>query len=128
MAVNLNFEGMGDLIERFESMVKNSAKIESEALREAAEPIIAEARKSTAFVDRSGELRKSLQVGKVKIKSGKKYVLAGSFDDAVYYAKMVEFGRSDSKARPFLAPAFEHHKKEAEEIIIKRLKEALNEL
>jgi HK97 gp10 family phage protein len=125
MGLDMTFEGMGDLVERLESMVANAAKIEDEALKEAAAPILAEAQQTTAFIDRSHHLRDSLIVSNVSKKNGVKSVLVGSVGGDAFYAGMVEKGTSRAAAHPFLEPAFNHHKEEAEQIIIRRLQEAL---
>jgi phage protein, HK97 gp10 family len=127
MGVDIDLFGMSELIEELELNVSNASKIENEALIAAAEPIINDAKQTTEFADRSGKLRGSLKVSKVKTKKDGKYVLAGAFDNDVYYAKMVEYGHSGktAKAHPFLAPAFERHEKEALEIITNKLREAL---
>jgi HK97 gp10 family phage protein len=125
MAIDFNLSGVSDLVEELDRMTVNSALVIDEALKLAAEPILADARQTTAFVDRSGKLRKSLVVSKVKIKNGQKFILAGAFDADVFYARMVEFGTSKAKPHPFLMPAFERHKEKAYEIIRLKLQEAL---
>lgn len=137
MGISISLEGIDQLIERLELMEANAAKVEGEALRAAAQPILEEAKQTTAFIDKSGDLRKSLTVSKTKIgmglgksKGSTKYVLVGSFGKGVAYAKEVEFGHSSggkgyTRAHPFLEPAFRHHKKEATAIIAQKLKEAL---
>ena len=143
MSADVNLEGIGELVDTLELEVANATKVEGEALQAAAQPILTEAQKTTAFIDRSGKLRDSLKVGKTKVglglgrsKSSSKYVLVGSFDKHVAYAKEVEYGHSVVKgkrgsevgyaaAHPFLEPAFLHHKNEAVEIIRKKLTEAL---
>ena len=124
MGVDVSLEGMDDLIDDLELNVANAAAVEADALKEASQPIIDEAKQTTAFHDRSGKLRKSLKVGNVRSAKGTKYVLSGVMSGDVYYGRMVEFGTIKA-AHPFLAPAFEHHQTEAQEIIRKKLTEAL---
>lgn len=126
MGVDVSFSGMGDLIDQLESMVANAAKVENDALKAAMQPIIEEAQQTSAFHDRTGQLRASLAVGKVQIKAGRKFILGGTFGKGGWYGRMVEFGTSRAAPHPFLQPAFNHHEKEAEEIIAARIREALN--
>lgn len=125
MPLNVSFEGMGDLIEQLGLMTANASKVENDALKEAMEPIVEDAKQTTAFHDRTRKLRKSLAVGKVQITKGRKFILGGVFDQTVFYGRMVEFGTSRAAARPFLGPAFERRQKEAVEIIANRIREAL---
>jgi HK97 gp10 family phage protein len=125
MGVDINLSGMDDLIDQLDLMVSNSKQVIDDALKSAAEPILADAQQTTAFVDRSGRLRKSLAISKTQIKKGQTYVLAGSLKKGIYYARLVEYGHSTARAHPFMAPAFERHKEEAYQIIKEKLTEAL---
>lgn len=125
MGVDVSLEGMGDLIDDLELNVANASKVEADALKEAAQPILNEAKQTAAFKDHSHRLRNSLSVGNVRTKRGTKYVLAGVMDKEVFYGRMVEFGTSKASPHPFLAPAFEHHEAEAYEKIRQWLEEAL---
>lgn len=125
MGVDISIDGIGDLVDQLELMSANVKAVIDSALKAAAEPILADARKTTAFKDRSGDLRKSLTVTKTKIKGGQKFVLVGAFNTGAFYAFMVEYGTTRAKAYPFLAPAFERHREEAYLIIKERLTEAL---
>lgn len=127
MGADMELSGIGDLTDALERMTDNVAAIENEALQAAAEPILAEAKQTTAFHDRSGKLRKSLAISKLKTNKAKgKYVLVGALGKNVFYSRMVEFGTSKAAPHPFLGPAFEHHEKEAQEIIANKLREALS--
>jgi HK97 gp10 family phage protein len=125
MGADIELAGMSDLIDQLDLMVSNSKQVIDETLKAAAEPILADAQQTTAFIDRSGRLRKSLSISQTIIKKGQTYVLAGSLKKSIYYARLVEYGHSNAHAHPFMAPAFERHKEEAYQIIKKRLKEAL---
>jgi HK97 gp10 family phage protein len=126
MGVDISLVGMGDLIDELERMGANISKVEGDALRAGAAPILSEAQQTTAFHDRTGDLRKSLSLSGIKSQKGMRYILAGSFDKKVFYGRPVEFGTSKSAPHPFLAPAFERHKAEAQEIIANKLREALS--
>ncbi|HWQ89521.1 MAG TPA: HK97-gp10 family putative phage morphogenesis protein [Desulfitobacteriaceae bacterium] len=122
MGVEISLSGIADLVEELERMAANSAKIQDEVLQTAAEPVLQEARRTTAFHDRSGKLRGSLNISKSKIRKGQRYVLVQADE---FYGRMVEFGTSKMSARPFLQPALERNEKIVLEIIRNVLGEAL---
>ena len=130
MGVDVEMEGIGDLVDELERTVVNETKAENEALTAAVQPILKGAQQTAAFHDGNKDRAKGLR-GSLKVtqpKSDRKYkykyiqVLTGS-----PHAHLVEFGHSGNYAppHPFLAPAFEHHEAEAYEIIRKKLSEAL---
>lgn len=126
MGAELDFSGMGELIDELDRMVDNTNKVLNDALKAGAEPILKEMKSTTAFEDKSGGLRKSLKVGKVKTsKTRGKYVQIGDVDRKAPHSWYLEYGTSKMKARPFMAPALERRKEEAQEIIKDKLKEAL---
>lgn len=135
MGVDVALLGIDGLLDELELMVANVAAVEDEALQAAAEPILAEAQKTAAFVDHTHKLRDSLTISKTKLSLGKgrkgRYKLIGSLDDGVPYALEVEYGHGMgdkngyAPAHPFLEPAFIHHQVEASEIIANKLREAL---
>lgn len=126
MGADIELMGVGELLDQLNRYADQLSSIEDEALKTAAEPILKDAKQSTKFSDRTGTLRKSLKISKVK--KGTKYkckyiqILTAS-----PHAHLVEFGHSGkyAAARPFLAPAFERHQAEAVEIIARKLREAL---
>lgn len=133
--VSVSLLGISDLLDEADRMGLNIASVSNAALQEAAQPILEEAQKTSAFADRTGKLRKSLTVSKVKMgigaggKRSHRYILVGSFSKDVPYAKDVEFGHGGdtfAPAHPFLEPAFNHHRDEAEALIAAKLREALN--
>ena len=133
--VSVSLLGISDLLDEADQMGINITSVSNEALQEAAQPILEEAQKTSAFADRTGKLRKSLTVSKVKMGLGSggtrshRYILVGSFADDVQYAKDVEYGHGGdtfAPAHPFLEPAFNHHRDEAEALIAAKLREALN--
>lgn len=130
MGVDVDLEGIGDLVDTLELMDADAAKSEDGALQAAAQPILDEAKQTTAFhdhnKDRAKGLRASLQVSKPKSDRTYKYKYIQVLT-AAPHAHLVEFGHSGDSAppHPFLAPAFEHHETEAYEIIRRKLSEAL---
>lgn len=126
MGVDIELSGIGDLVDTLESMVENASGVEDETLKAAAEPILKDAKQTTAFHDRSDKkLRKALSISKPKKLKGRKYVLTGALNKEVFYARMVEFGTSTADPHPFLIPAYNRHNKEAVQIIADKLKGAL---
>ena len=130
MGVDVNLEGIGDLVDTLELTVANATGAENEALQAAAQPILNEAKETTAFhdhnKDRAKGLRASLKISKPKSDRTYKYKYIQVLT-AAPHAHLVEFGHSGDSAppHPFLAPAFEHHETEAYEIIRRKLSEAL---
>jgi HK97 gp10 family phage protein len=126
MGADIELTGMGDLIDKLDLMVANSKQVIDETLKAAAAPILADAQQTTAFHDRSGRLRKSLKISKVKSgKNSRKLVWVGDVDAKAQYSWYVEYGHSNVRAHPFMGPAFERHKEEAYRIIKEKLTEAL---
>lgn len=124
----MELEGIGDLMEEVEMYAAAPEKVADVALKEAGEPIAKEAKQTSAFVDRSGKLRKSIGESGVKNDSRKnrKYILVGSANRTAHLVEYGHGGPHPAPAHPFLEPAFNHHKDEAAEIIKAKLREALN--
>ncbi|GAB6170937.1 HK97 gp10 family phage protein [Paradesulfitobacterium aromaticivorans] len=123
MSVEISLSGVADLLDELERMSANSAKIQDEILQAAAKPVLTDAEQTTAFIDRSGNLRESLSMSKPKArKRGGKYILVRA---KAPHAHLVEFGTSRAAAHPFLQPALEKNKQEVTEIIKTKLREAL---
>ena len=128
MSADLEISGMQELLDKVQELGKKATKIQNQALLKAAQPILDDAVQTTTFTDRTGRLRKSLKISRPKSKGDTKYVLVGIDKgdiSEVFYSKFHEFGSSHEPARPFLAPAYERHKKEALEIIKNELRMAL---
>jgi HK97 gp10 family phage protein len=128
VGIEANLDGMGELIQKIEGMGKKMAAIESDALNAAAEPVLDDAKTTSSFVDRTGNLRKSLKIGKIKGSEGNRYVLVGidkADNSNVFYGKFIEFGSSHQTAKPFLSPALNQNKQRIQEIIRQKIKEAI---
>jgi HK97 gp10 family phage protein len=126
----MSLAGMGVLTDYLKLMVANAAEVEIEALEAAAVPILKDAQSTTAFIDRTGNLRDSLKISKVvKKRAGyrviKVYCVRTGGEG--YEANLVEYGHSGkyAAAHPFMAPAFERHQEEAAEIITGAIKQAI---
>lgn len=119
MSANMEVTGFESLIAKIEAMGKVGDKIYDEALIKGAEPILKDLQATDAFKDKTGKLRKSLKISKVKKSKDGKYVWVGDVDGVAKYGWYVEH------KHPFIRPAFEKHKKEIFEIIKQAIAEGI---
>ena len=119
---DMKLEGMENLLSEIEKLGKTGSRIENKALREAGD-VVKEAIQKEAPI-RSGKLKKSITVSRVKNKDGAKRVEVGP-DKDVFYSRFVEFGTVKMKANPFMSRGYEVSKENAMEKIEKNLKEGL---
>jgi HK97 gp10 family phage protein len=119
---DMKLEGMENLLDEIERLGKTGSRIENKALREAGN-VVKEAIQKEAPI-RSGKLKESINVSRVKNKDGAKRVEVGPNED-VFYSRFVEFGTVKMKANPFMARGYETSKDSAMETIEKNLKEGL---
>ena len=119
---DMKLEGMENLLNEIEKLGKAGSRIENKALREAGD-VVKEAIQKEAPI-RSGKLKRSITVSRVKNKDGAKRVEVGPNKD-VFYSRFVEFGTVKMKANPFMARGYETSKENAMETIEKNLKEGL---
>ncbi|WP_147564950.1 HK97-gp10 family putative phage morphogenesis protein [Clostridium tyrobutyricum] len=125
---SIELTGVDEILNKLQSIGANVSRLENKALKNAAEPVLEDAKATNAFKDRSGKLRKGLKITSVKKKEGIKYILVGvdrGDNSEVFYGKFVEFGTSKMPARPFLQPAYEKNKQNIKRIIAETLKEGL---
>lgn len=138
MAKDASFKlfGLKELDEALRALPREIAKkVALEALREAAEPMLAEVRASASFKDKSGELRKSIQAKTLnRVRQGTFQLRVGP---TAPHAHLIEYGtkahRVDAKPgsvlatynqvigkhldhpgqppRPFFRPAWDRHVK-----------------
>ena len=111
---NLELDGIENLITEVEKLGAKGSRIENKALREAGE-VMKEAIKQEA-PRKTGTLKKSIEVSRVKTKDGAKYVEVGPGKEG-WYGKFLEFGTVKMKAKPFMAPGYEKSKEKAMEKI-----------
>lgn len=124
---SMEFEGIEELMKRISEMGKAGVRAENKALKKAGEIIVEEAKNNVS--ERTGKLKEGLKVSGVRKKDGNKYILAGiqkGDNSKIFYGKFLEFGTSKMSAKPFMAPAYESKKNEANEIIKQELRNALN--
>jgi HK97 gp10 family phage protein len=119
---DMKLEGMENLLSEIENLGKAGSRIENKALREAGDVVKEAIQKETPI--RSGKLKESINVSRVKNKDGAKHVEVGPNKD-VFYSRFVEFGTIKMKANPFMARGYETSKDSAMETIEKNLKEGL---
>jgi len=126
MGVSIELTGMSDLIEALERQATKVEKAKEKILQRAAEPVLADMQSTKVFNDRTGTLRGSLKIGKIKIakgNNGRHYVQVGDVDSDAGYAWYVEYGHSKTPARPFIQPALERNERE----VLARIREGLEE-
>ena len=119
---DMKLEGMENLLSEIENLGNAGSRIENKALREAGDVVKEAIQKETPI--RSGKLKESINVSRVKNKDGAKHVEVGPNKD-VFYSRFVEFGTIKMKANPFMARGYEVSKENAMETIEKNLKEGL---
>ena len=125
---DIELEGVDEILNRLQQIGNNISRLENRALKNAAQPVLDDAKSSNAFNDRSGNLRKNLKISNIKSKEGMKYVLVGvdkSDNSKIYYGKFLEFGTSKMSAKPFMQPAYEKNKDNIQKTIAETLKEGL---
>ncbi|MHC6181008.1 HK97-gp10 family putative phage morphogenesis protein [Clostridium sp. JNZ X4-2] len=121
-------KGVDEILDKLSRMGSNITRLENKALKNAAEPVLEDAKVTNAFNDRSGRLREGLKISGVKKKEGVKYILVGvdkSDNSKIFYGKFLEFGTSKISARPFLQPAYEKNREEIQKTIAETLKKGL---
>lgn len=125
---DIELTGVDEILNKLQQIGTNISRLENKALKNAAEPVLEDAKVTNAFNDRSGRLRKGLKISNIKNKEGMKYVLVGvdkSDNSKIFYGKFLEFGTSKISARPFLQPAYEKNKDNIQQTIAETLKEGL---
>lgn len=119
---DMKVDGMENLLAEIEKLGQAGSRIENKALREAGD-VVKDAIVKEVPV-KTGKLKQSITVSRVKTKDRVKQVEVGPDKDG-YYGKFVEFGTVNMKANPFMARGYETSKEEAMSTIEKNLKEGL---
>lgn len=125
MSAEMELTGMDEILKWAEETGSRVSKAINPALTAGAEPILTELQHTSAFADRTGKLRKSFKVSKVKKKNGKSFVWVGDVDAEAPYTWPLERGTSRIKPHPFMRPAFERQKDNANQIMRDKIKEAI---
>lgn len=123
---DFELQGMDELLSRLEAMNTKASRIENDALKAAAEPLKAEMESLVRVSPKNDyHIKEDIQISSVKTKDGVKSIEVGPGKKTNWRAKFLEFGTSKMTAIPFMAPAFEHKKREIQETIKQKLREAL---
>ncbi|WP_373844768.1 HK97-gp10 family putative phage morphogenesis protein [Clostridium sp.] len=123
---DIELTGVDEILNKLQQMGTNINRLENKALKNAAEPVLQDAKANVPV--RTGKLKKGLKITNVKKKQGVKYILVGvdrGDNSEIFYGKFVEFGTSKMSARPFLQPAYEKNKDNIQKTIANTLKEGL---
>ena len=123
---DIELTGVDEILNKLQQMGANISRLENKALRNAAEPVLEDAKANVPV--RTGKLKKGLKITNVKKKEGVKYILVGvdrGDNSEIFYSKFIEFGTSKMSARPFLQPAYEKNKDNIQKTIANTLKEGL---
>lgn len=118
----MKVEGMDNLLAEIEKLGSKGNRIENKALREAGNVVKTSIQNETPT--RTGKLKESIEVSRVKTKGGIKQVEVGPGPDG-YYGKFVEFGTVKMKADPFMSRGYEISKEKAESKIDEEIKKGL---
>ncbi len=130
MSELFSLEGMDDIVKKLEAMGKKAGRIENQALRSAAEPVLKDMKDKINEKEliRTGKLKEGLKISKVKKKLGTKYVEVGIGKgdiSNIFYGKFLEWGTSKIEATPFMQPAIENNQEQIKETIKAELKKGL---
>ncbi|NFL36786.1 HK97-gp10 family putative phage morphogenesis protein [Clostridium botulinum] len=123
---SIEVQGVDELLNKLQSIGANVGKLENKALKNAAEPVLQDAKANVPI--KTGKLKKGLKITNVKRKEGSKYILVGvdrGDNSEIFYGKFIEFGTSKMSAKPFLQPAYEKNKDNIKRTIAETLKEGL---
>ena len=123
---DIELTGVDEILNKLQQMGTNISRLENKALKNAAEPVLQDAKANVPV--RTGKLKKGLKITNVKKKEGVKYILVGvdrGDNSEIFYEKFIEFGTSKMSARPFLQPAYEKNKDNIQKTIANTLKEGL---
>lgn len=124
MSTDFEVDGLDSLLRKLENMGKEGAVIQDKSLIEAVQPILEDEKNTNLFDDKSGKLRKSLKISKVKKSKNGKEVWVGDVDKIAQHGWYVEYGSTKSKPhkeRPFMKTAYNKNKDE----VYKKLKEEI---
>lgn len=122
MSANLEVMGLEQLIRQLNNVSQSTEGTFKDTLKDIADDMLNEMKQTTAFQDKTGNLRNSLDVTEIEgsgvnvsLKVGANYARKGN------HAHLIEYGTSKMTARPFIAPVYVSKKRE----VIEKIKQAL---
>ena len=120
MRMDIKITGIKQIEKKLSGMeTKIARKVVRQALKKAAKPILAAAKRNAPV--KTGALKKSLRVRVMKKKKHRYGVMVATsakwFTGETFYAAFVEYGTKHLPARPFLRPAMDSQKTAAEKIL-----------
>ena len=121
MSTEFEVTGLDTLLRKLENMGKEGSTIQDESLVEAVQPILEDEQNTTLFEDRTGKLRASLKISKVKKSKNGKVIFVGDVDKKANYSWYLEYGDSKRKPRPFMKSAYDKNK----DTVYQKLKESI---
>jgi len=125
MGADMELTGLDEILKWAEETSERVSMVIDPALKAAAEPMLSELQHTSAFADKTGKLRKSFKISKVRKKKDQASIWVGDVDGDVPYAWPLERGTSRFVAHPFMRPAFERQKENAYQIMREKIKEAI---
>jgi HK97 gp10 family phage protein len=116
--MSIELRGVDQMLNDIRRRLGNaSARLESKALRAAAEPMAEDMRKRVKISRRqykeSRHMQEDIRVSRVVRREGRKYVLIGPTRKTNWRAHFLEYGTSKMPAQPFIEPAFHAKKRES---------------
>ena len=120
--MKIELDGVESVVRELEELGTAGKRIENAALTKAGETVKTSIQSETP--SRTGTLKGSIAVSKVKTKEGTRYVEVGPTKKG-WYGKFLEFGTKKMKANPFMTRGYEKSKKSAVDIIKSELKNGL---
>lgn len=126
MSVEITLDGVSELIDQLEALGRKGNSVINNALEKGSEPVLDAMKNSDMFDDRTGNLRKSIKVSKVKTRKGQKFVWCGDVDGEARYSWYLEMGSSNQAAKPFMRTAYEETKEKARQIIADELRKGFD--
>lgn len=127
MSCELDLVGMDEIIKKLEDIGRKGNQAINKALEIGSQPILDNMKDTNMFDDRSGRLRESLKISKIRTKKGVKYIWIGDVDRLAPCGWYVENGDSKHVARPFMRTAWREEKEQALKIIKEELSKAIQE-
>lgn len=125
MSVSCDLVGVDSIFRGLEELGKKAGPAQNKALQAGSEIMLTEVQNTTAFKDKSGDLRKYQSISKVRTTKKGKSIWVGDVDGKVKYGWIVEYGSSTQHARPFMRTAYAKVKDRATREMLNVLKQEI---